>query len=189
MFKKFLNLKKKIFILFLVFILGFSSVSVFGSSIEKDNYKIYNIILPYYKLVNSDNFSTHFFTLPWWFSPGTWFIPGVGKVVMLTTGIVTTGVAVVQVGSWAWNQIDIHFARGGNSNNTPNVPQKLKNNQGNVDLGRFNQRGNDGDKKDSKTGWRISPDTSNHGGSRWKLLNPRGERVASLDGAGRILRH
>ncbi|CNF73732.1 hemagglutinin-like secreted protein [Yersinia similis] len=64
-----------------------------------------------------------------------------------------------------------------------------------IDLSTFNQRkaisGSKGEFIDPKTGWRISPDragNNSHGGSAWKLLDKNGNRVATLDQNGNVLR-
>lgn len=67
------------------------------------------------------------------------------------------------------------------------IPGYLKKDNEHVDLGKFNKRGQRGEKVGPK-GWTISPDTSNHGGSKWKLKDKSGKRVASLSGDGKILR-
>lgn len=67
------------------------------------------------------------------------------------------------------------------------IPKKLLKDSNHVDLKKFNKKGNKGDKKGPKN-WSISKDTSNHGGSKWKLKDNTGRRVASLAGDGKILR-
>ena len=64
-----------------------------------------------------------------------------------------------------------------------------------IDLSTFNQRkavsGSKGEFVDPKTGWKISPDragNNSHGGSAWKLLDKNGNRIATLDQNGNVLR-
>ena len=72
---------------------------------------------------------------------------------------------------------------------SPTIPTKLTDGSGNVDLGKFNQRVKGGTSyKNPDTGWQIDKDTAGHGGSQWKLKNPQGGRVASLDANGKVLR-
>lgn len=73
------------------------------------------------------------------------------------------------------------------------VPKKLLNEDGDgVDLGKFTDkvRGRTA-YRDPKTGWEIDKDRAgknSHGGSAWKLKNPAGDRVATLNDKGKILR-
>ena len=64
----------------------------------------------------------------------------------------------------------------------------MKNSYGNVDLGKFDQNVKGKSAKKEKDGLEIEKDTSGHGGSKWKLKNKKGQRVASLDENGKILR-
>lgn len=64
-----------------------------------------------------------------------------------------------------------------------------------VNLDLFSQRkSNSGGRAefvDPKTGWKISPDragNNSHGGSAWKLLDKNGNRIATLDKNGNVLR-
>ena len=64
-----------------------------------------------------------------------------------------------------------------------------------IDLSRFTQRvsqkNQKADFRDPKTGWKISPDRSSvgHGGSGWKLINAKGQRVGTLTKDGKFLRY
>ena len=64
----------------------------------------------------------------------------------------------------------------------------MKDGEGNVDLGKFDKNVKGKSAKKEEGGWEIEKDTAGHGGSKWKLKNKKGERVASLDGKGKILR-
>lgn len=64
-----------------------------------------------------------------------------------------------------------------------------------IDLSKFNKRvridGKRAEFVDPKTGWRISPDrggNNSHGGSGWKLINNKGQRVGTLTKDGKFLR-
>ncbi|WP_107838164.1 hypothetical protein [Metasolibacillus meyeri] len=41
---------------------------------------------------------------------GTWFIPGIGQVVITTAGVVIDGGAIIAAGSWIYNSIEAYFA-------------------------------------------------------------------------------
>ena len=58
-----------------------------------------------------------------------------------------------------------------------------------VNLGDSNIRvGSAGNLRNGKTGWEKSPDKSQqHKGGKWKLVDKKGTRVASLDPNGRIV--
>ena len=58
---------------------------------------------------------------------------------------------------------------------------------GNVDLGKFKNKVKGKNAYKESGGWSIEKDTAGHGGRKWKLKNKKGERVASLDGNGKIL--
>ena len=64
----------------------------------------------------------------------------------------------------------------------------MKDGEGNVDLGKFDENVKGKNAKKEKGGWEIEKDTAGHGGSKWKLKDKKGKRVASLDGNGKILR-
>ena len=64
----------------------------------------------------------------------------------------------------------------------------MKDGDGNVDLGKFGQNVKGKNAKKEEGGWEIEKDTSGHGGSKWKLKDKKGKRVASLDGNGKVLR-
>lgn len=79
------------------------------------------------------------------------------------------------------------------------VPSRLLKRDGQVDLDQFNFnnpiKGMGGDAKgyksyvNNKTGWFVQKDVGdNHGGSAWKRFDGKGNRKATLDKDGRILR-
>lgn len=74
------------------------------------------------------------------------------------------------------------------------IPNKVKKDNGNVDLGQFKDKNsktplnkNSGSFKSSKDGsWTVDKDNAGHGGSQWKLKK-NGKRIGSLDGYGKVL--
>ena len=74
----------------------------------------------------------------------------------------------------------------------------LKDEDGNIDIKKFKQegvriRGKKGYKL--KDGWRIEKDDAEHpghrhqdGGGKWKLFNPKDDRVGTLDEKGKLFR-
>ncbi|SHK65259.1 hypothetical protein [Tepidibacter formicigenes] len=120
---------------------------------------------------------------------GTWWIPGVGEVVITAAGAVIIGGTVIAAGTWLYNKVvDWFEARAEIKAVKQKIPERLKNKKGKVDLGKFNQKVK-GDKVayKEKGGWTIEKDTAQHGGRKWKLKDKRGRRVASLDENGKVL--
>ena len=66
------------------------------------------------------------------------------------------------------------------------IPSHLKDKNGNVDLGKFNKPVKGRKAYKDKTGWEIDKDTAGHKGS-WKVKNPKGKRVATVDDTGRVV--
>jgi hypothetical protein len=110
-----------------------------------------------------------------------YFIPGIGEVALLATGAIVVGGITYYAGSWMYNKIMPYIIGF-------HIPKRLMKNGNTVDLSKFNKkiRGKQAYKEDG--GWYIEKDTAGHGGSKWKLKKPNGERVASLDEKGKILR-
>jgi hypothetical protein len=76
-----------------------------------------------------------------------------------------------------------------------NVPSKLKGDiDGTIDISKFTQRQKGGDLIDPKTGYKLSPErarnsgTGGHGGSYWKLIDHKGNRVGTISQDGKFLR-
>lgn len=67
------------------------------------------------------------------------------------------------------------------------IPNRLKDQNGNVDLGKFKTKLKNRQTYREKSGWEIDKDTSRHGGRKWKLNDDKGGRVASLDENGKVL--
>ena len=123
--------------------------------------------------------------------PGTYLIPGLGEIVITATLAVFLGKTAIDVGTEVFNKVkeglQIHFAKEAKEA-ADNVPERLKDGEGNVDLGQFDQNVKGKNAKKEKGGWEIEKDHSGHGGSKWKIKDKKGKRVASLDEKGKILR-
>ena len=123
--------------------------------------------------------------------PGTYLLPGIGQVIITTGLAIFLGKAAIQAGTEIFNKVEqglqIHFSKEAEQAKN-DVPERLKDGEGNVDLGKFdkNVKGKNAKKEDG--GWEIEKDTAGHGGSKWKLKDKKGKRVASLDENGKILR-
>lgn len=119
---------------------------------------------------------------------GSFFIPGVGQVILLTTGAIVVGGAVIAGGSWLGrkitNWVQINAIK-------KEIPSSLKKKNGNVDLGKFKDKhGNTPLNKHSgefKNGrWSVEKDTAGHGGRKWKI-KVGGQRIGSLDENGKVI--
>ena len=123
--------------------------------------------------------------------PGTYLLPGIGEVLITTTLAVFFGKEAIQAGTEIFNKVEqglaIHFSKEAEEAKK-DVPERLKDGEGNVDLGKFDENVKGKNAKKEKGGWEIEKDTAGHGGSKWKLKDKKGKRVASLDGNGKILR-
>ena len=123
--------------------------------------------------------------------PGTYLIPGVGEIVITATLGILLGKAAIELGTEIYNKVEqgltIHFAKEA-EDAKKEIPERLKDSDGNIDLGQFDQNVKGKNAKKEKDGWEIEKDTAGHGGSKWKLKNKKGKRVASLDENGKILR-
>ena len=123
--------------------------------------------------------------------PGTYLIPGVGEIVITATLGILLGKAAIELGTEIYNKVEqgltIHFAKEA-EDAKKEIPERLNDSDGNIDLGKFDQNVKGKNAKKEKDGWEIEKDTAGHGGSKWKLKNKKGKRVASLDENGKILR-
>ncbi|WP_156990124.1 hypothetical protein, partial [Caproicibacter fermentans] len=123
---------------------------------------------------------------------GAYFIPGLGEVLITATGaIIVAGVAVA-AGTWLYNTVTNWFAEQRALQSViDSIPSRLRSGNS-VDLGKFNQKvSGKSVKYKEKGGWTIEKDRAgdnSHGGSEWKLKNPSGERKATLDKDGKVLR-
>ena len=68
------------------------------------------------------------------------------------------------------------------------IPERLKTNDGKVDLSLFNINVKGKTAKKEKGGWVKEKDYSEHGQSKYKLKDPKGNRIASLGEDGNIIR-
>lgn len=67
------------------------------------------------------------------------------------------------------------------------IPSRLRKENGDVDLGKFNEKVGGKNSYKEKGGWTIDKDTAGHGGRKWKLKDKAGNRVASLGENGEVL--
>ncbi|WP_052263138.1 hypothetical protein [Clostridium tyrobutyricum] len=111
----------------------------------------------------------------------TYFIPGIGDIALLATGAIVLGGVTYYAGSWAYDKIMPYII-------AYSIPSRLKKDGKTVNLGKFNQKVRGRQAYKESGGWTIEKDTAGHGGSKWKLKKPNGERTASLDGNGKVLR-
>jgi hypothetical protein len=121
---------------------------------------------------------------------GVYFIPGIGEIAIAATGvIIVAGVAVV-AGSWLYDTITDWL---GNSDARAiakikgKIPSRLRDDNGDVDLGKFDQKVKGTDSRKEKGGWIIDKDSAGHGGRKWKLKDKSGNRVCSLGENGEVL--
>ncbi|WP_026505843.1 hypothetical protein [Butyrivibrio sp. NC3005] len=119
---------------------------------------------------------------------GTWFVPGVGEVIITATGVILISGVAVEVGSWVYDAVTDWFAKQAEIKEAKaNIPSRLKDGDGNVKVGDFNQPVSGKTAYKEKGGWTIEKDTAGHGGRKWKLKNKKGDRIASLDENGKVL--
>ena len=123
--------------------------------------------------------------------PGTYLIPGIGEVVITAALAILVGKAAIEAGTEIYNSVQqglqIHFSKEAEEAKK-DIPERLKDGDGNVDLGKFDQKVKGKSAKKEEGGWEVEKDTSGHGGSKWKLKDKKGKRVASLDENGKVLR-
>ncbi|ERI74160.1 Uncharacterised protein [[Clostridium] symbiosum] len=114
---------------------------------------------------------------------GVYFIPGIGEVAIAATGaIVVAGVAVV-AGTWLYKTSQARTI----AKIRAKIPSRLRKENGDVDLGKFNEKVGGKNSYKEKGGWTIDKDTAGHGGRKWKLKDKAGNRVASLGENGEVL--
>lgn len=119
---------------------------------------------------------------------GTYFIPGVGEVLITATGVIIIGGAVIAAGSWVGKKVTAYFAKQKEISIIESaIPSRLKDKNGNVKIGEFKQKVKGQTAYKEKGGWSIDKDQAGHGGRKWKLKNKSGKRIASLDGNGKVL--
>ena len=100
--------------------------------------------------------------------PGTYSIPGVGQVVITATLAILVGKLVIDAGTEIYNKdkdgLEIHFSKEAEQAKK-DIPERLKDGDGNVDLGKFGDKVKGKNAKKEEGGWEIEKDTSGHGGS------------------------
>ena len=125
---------------------------------------------------------------------GTFFIPGVGQVVITATGVIIVGGVVISATSWLGSKV-LNWIKNNTEaqiNSVKNsIPSSLKKKNGNVDLGKFKDKNgrtpldkNSGTFKNGR--WSVEKDITGHGGRKWKIKKD-GKRIGSLDGNGKVL--
>ena len=74
---------------------------------------------------------------------GTWYIPGIGQVIVTAAGAVLVAGAVIEVGSWIYDTVVEWFAtRAEIKEAKEKIPERLKDEDGEVDLDNFDQKVN-----------------------------------------------
>jgi len=131
-----------------------------------------------------------------WLVPGTYAIPGIGEVVITVSLLVYVGKKLIDSSQDDYKQvqkgIEIQFSKEAEEAKKE-IPNELKDKDGNVDLGQFKTRV-ESKKIKAKNGWYIEKDKGSssgqggHGGSAYKLYNKQGQRKATLDIKGKVLR-
>lgn len=121
---------------------------------------------------------------------GIYFIPGIGQIAIAAMGaIVVAGVAVA-AGSWLYDTIT-NWLSDSTAREIAEVrakiPSRIRDENGDVDLGQFDQKVSGKTAYKEKGGWMIDKDNTGHGGRKWKLKDKSGNRVASLGENGEIL--
>ena len=136
---------------------------------------------------------------------GTWWIPGVGEVVITVAGsIIVTG-TIIEAGSWIYDTVMEWFenasAKKEAEEAVDKIPNKLKkkNKDDVVDLDKFKDKnGKTPNDKNSGTfvsvddkRYTIEKDTAGHTGydgttKKWKLFLGK-DRIASLNSSGKVV--
>lgn len=121
---------------------------------------------------------------------GLYFIPGIGEIAIAATGAIVVAGVTIAVGSWLYDTIT-NWLSDSEAQEIAEVrakiPSRLRNEDGDVDLGQFDQKVNGRTAYKESGGWEIDKDTSGHGGKAWKLKDKAGNRVASLGENGEVL--
>lgn len=121
---------------------------------------------------------------------GVYFIPGIGEIAIAATGaIVVAGVAIV-AGTWLYDTITNWLSDSSEreiAQVRAKIPSRLRDDNGDVDLGQFDQKVSGKTAYKESGGWTIDKDNAGHGGRKWKLKDKAGNRVASLGENGEVL--
>lgn len=122
---------------------------------------------------------------------GVYFIPGIGEIAIAATGVIVLGGVAVVAGSWLYDTITDWLSDSDAraiAKIKGKIPSRLRDDNGDVDLGKFDQKVSGKTRYKEKGGWTIDKDTADHGRSKWKLKDKQGNRVASLGENGEVLR-
>ena len=97
--------------------------------------------------------------------PGTYLIPGIGEVVITAALAILVGKAAIEAGTEIYNSVQqglqIHFSKEAEEAKK-DIPERLKDEDGNVDLGKFDQKVKGKSAKKEEGGWEIEKDTSEY---------------------------
>ena len=100
--------------------------------------------------------------------PGTYVIPGVGQIVITAALTIALGKTLIEAGTEIYNKVkeglEIHFAKEAEEAKKE-IPKRLKDKDGNVDIGKFNKNVKGKSAKEEEEGWQIERDNAGHGGS------------------------
>lgn len=126
---------------------------------------------------------------------GSLYVPGVGQVVLLATGVIVVAGVTIAAGSWVYNTV-VSYLKTKQANEISEIKNQIPNdllNGDKVNLSKFkNKYSKSPNDNGSGSGpftcglWTIEKDTANHGGRVWKLFKS-GKRIASLAADGKIL--
>ena len=117
-----------------------------------------------------------------------YFVPGIGQVLLLATGVILLGGVTIKAGSVLGKKISAYINQQKEIKAVKNkIPNRVKKKNGEVDLGKFKNRVKGKNAYKENGGWQIEKDTAGHGGRKWKLKNKSGNRIGSLDGNGKVL--
>jgi RHS repeat-associated protein len=96
----------------------------------------------------------------------TFWVPGIGQVLLVGTAVVVAGIFTFRAGSWIYNRVAeyITIIRVANS-----IPKDLMKGRTTVDLKKFRNSVRGRTAKRSDSGWEIDRDYAGHKGSHWKL--------------------
>lgn len=121
---------------------------------------------------------------------GIYFIPGIGQIAIAATGAIVVAGVAVSAGSWLYDTIT-NWLSDSTAREIAEVrakiPSRIRDENGDVDLGQFDQKVSGKTAYKEKGGWMIDKDNAGHGGRKWKLKDKSGNRVASLGENGEIL--
>ncbi|SET54334.1 hypothetical protein SAMN05443270_0430 [Lacrimispora sphenoides] len=123
---------------------------------------------------------------------GVYFIPGIGEIAIAATGAIVVAGVTIAVGSWLYNTIT-DWLNDSDARKIAKIkgkiPARVRDDNGDVDLGKFDQKVNGKGKVayKEKGGWTIEKDTAGHGDRKWKLKDKKDKRVASLGENGEVL--